>query len=655
MTRFRVVSWLAFLTLTLPAATAQNSSTGRRQYESRCVACHGGDANGGEHGPSIVARIWTYKDEDLAKFIRSGRPEAGMPAFALADVPMRDLIRFLRTLERPDSEPKIRGKVQTTSGDSLEGLILNQTADEMQMLSDDKQLHLLRKVGDRYRPVVSTADWPGYNGDPRGNRFSKLSSINTSNVARLAPHWIFPIPDAANLQVTPVVVEGVMYVTSANECWALDAGSGRPIWHYQRRRTKGIGGTVAGGANRGVAVAGDRVFMVTDHAHLIALHRATGELLWDTEMADWQQNYYASAAPLVAGNLVLSGIAGGDEGVRGFLAAFDPASGKEVWRFWTVPKPGEPGSETWKGKSIAHPGGTTWMTGTYDPESGTVYWPTGNAGPDFNGDERMGDNLYTASDIALDAKTGKLKWYFQYTPHDVWDWDAVQTPVLVDADWQGQPRKLLLHANRNGFFYVLDRVSGKLLLAKPFVKKLTWASEIGADGRPVRIPNQEPTPKGNKICPPIEGATNWFSSSFHPETGLFYLQALEKCGIYTKTEMEWKPHKDFMGGTTKNIPDDVPQKFLRALDIQTGKIVWEVPQFGKAESWGGVLSTSGGVVFFCDDSNAFAAVDGRTGKRLWQFPANRLWKASPMTYMFDGKQYVAVASGQSIIAFALPE
>jgi alcohol dehydrogenase (cytochrome c) len=642
---------LACLALTLPPALAQN--TGQHQYNSRCVACHGGDANGGEHGPSIVARIWTYDDAGLAKFIRSGRPEAGMPAFTLPDVPMRELIHFLRTLERPDSEPKIRGKVQTTSGDLLEGLILNQTADEMQMLTDDKQLHLLRKVNDRYRAVNSTADWPAYNGDPRGNRFSKLAAINASNITRLAPHWIFPIPDGSNLQVTPVVVQGVMYVTSANECWALDAGSGRPIWHYQRRRTKGIGGTVAGGANRGVTVAGDRVFMAMDNAHLIALHRATGELLWDTEMADWHQNYYASAAPLVAGNLVLSGIAGGDEGVRGFLAAFDQASGKEVWRFWTVPKPGEPGSETWKGKSIVHPGGTTWMTGTYDPETGTVYWPTGNAGPDFNGDERLGDNLYTASDLALDVKTGKLKWYFQYTPHDVWDWDAVQTPVLVDADWHGQPRKLLLHPNRNGFFYVLDRETGKLLLAKPFVKKLTWASEIGADGRPVRNPNQEPTAAGNKICPPIEGATNWFSSSFDPGTGLFYLQALEKCGIYTKTQPEWKPGKDFMGGTTKNIPDDAPQKFLRALDIQTGKVVWEVPQFGKAESWGGVLSTSGGVVFFCDDSGAFAAVDSRTGRRLWQFQANRLWKASPMTYMFDGKQYIAVASGQSIIAFAL--
>ncbi len=646
--------WVLVFFVALQAA-GQNTSAGRRQFESRCVACHGGDAKGGEHGPAIASRLASYDDEGLVKFLHDGRPSAGMPAFRLAAVPMRELIKFLRTLEQPDDQPKVRVSVRTTTGDVLEGVVMNRTEDELQLLTDDGRLHLLRKTGDAYRPVSSGVDWPDYNGVPGGNRYSKLSQINVTNVSRLTPRWIFQIPESSNLQVTPVVVEGVMYVTHANECWALDAGSGRPIWHYKRRRTHGIGGTVAGGANRGVTVAGDRVFMVTDNAHLIALHRNTGVLLWDTEMADWHQNYYASAAPLVAGNLLISGIAGGDDGVRGFVAAFDQSTGKEVWRFWTVPKNGEPGSETWKGKNIAHPGGATWMTGTYDPQLDIVYWPTGNAGPDFNGDERAGDNLYTDCDLALDAKTGKLRWYFQYTPHDVWDWDAVQTPVLVDADWEGQPRKLLLHANRNGFFYVLDRVNGKLLLAKPFVKKLTWAREIGPDGRPVRIPNQEPAPGGNKICPPIEGATNWFSTAFNPDTHLYYLQTLEKCGVFTKTDMEWQAGKSFMAGTTRNVPGDEPQKILRAIDIRTGATIWETPQTGTAESWGGVLGTAGGLVFFCDDSGAFAAVDAVTGKRLWQFQANRLWKASPMTYSFDGKQYVAQASGQSILAFGLME
>ena len=277
--------------------------------------------------------------------------------------------------------------------------------------------------------------------------------------------------------------------------------------------------------------------MATDNDHLIALHRSTGKLLWETEMADWHQNYNATSAPLVVGSLVISGTSGGDEGARGFVAAFDQATGKEVWRFWTVPKPGEPGSETWKGDDIHHPSAATWLTGTYDPQLDTLYWPTGNPGADLSGDERGGDNLYSSSILALDAKTGKLKWYYQYTPHNVWDWDAQQPPVLVDTAWQGQTRHLLLHANRNGFFYVLDRTNGKLLLAKPFVKKLTWAREIDADGRPVRNPNQEPTIAGNKICPSLEGATNWFSTAFLPATGLYYVQALEKCGVYTKTPM----------------------------------------------------------------------------------------------------------------------
>jgi len=637
----------------IAAAAAQSQAPPPAEFQN-CVPCHGGDAQGGEHGPPIAARLLTLNDEELTEIIRGGKSQIGMPSFALNDASMGTLIRYLRTLERPESQPRTRAKVNTALGQSLEGLVLSQNVGEMQLLTDDHRLHLLRREGESYREVTSDFDWSGYNGDPSGNRYSKLSEINPSNVSRLAPRWIFQLPGGTNLQMTPVVVAGVMYVTSANECWALDAGSGRSIWHYQRRRTRGIGGTAAGGVNRGVAVAGDRVFMVTDNAHLIALDRSSGTLLWDTEMADWRQNYYATVAPLVAGGLVLAGVAGGDDGVRGFVAAFDVAFGKEAWRFWTVPKPGEPGSETWNGKDINHPGGATWLTGTYDPVLDMVYWPTGNAGNDLNGDYRAGDNLYTDSDVALDAKTGKLKWYFQYTPHDVWDWDAVQTPVLVDANWNGQPRKLLLHANRNGFLYVLDRTSGKLLLAKPLVKKLSWASGIGSDGRPVLLPNQVPTTAGAKICPPIEGATNWFSSSFSPETGLYYVQTLEKCGIYTKANLEWKAGGVYMGGTTRNIADDHSQKVLRAFDIHTGEAVWELPQFGDAESWGGVLGTAGGVVFFCDDDGSLAAADARTGKRLWSFQASRLWKASPMTYRFDGQQYVAVATGQSVIAFGLP-
>jgi alcohol dehydrogenase (cytochrome c) len=611
---------------------------------------------GGEHGPAIVNRLARLRGAELANTIRQGLPNRGMPAFNnISDDELRDLIAFLGTLRPRREEPPVRGKFELMDGKTLEGQVMNQGYDDVQLLTDDQRIHLLRRSGNRYRQVTSQSDWPTYNGTLNANRYSTLAQITKSNASRLAPKWVFTIPNAAPLQVTPVVVEGVMYVTTANECFALDAGTGKQIWHYQRPRTVGLAGNAAGGINRGVSVAGERVFMVTDHAHIISLNRFSGKLLWETEMADWHLNYNATSAPLVVGNLVVSGSAGGDEGARGFIAAFDQETGKEVWRFWNVPQRGEPGSETWSGDQIDHPGAVSWFTGSYDPDLGTVYWQTGNPGNDLNGDARGGDNLYSCSVVALDAKTGKLKWYFQYTPHDVWDWDAVQPPVLVDAQWQGQPRKLLLHANRNGFFYVLDRTNGKLLHATPLVKKISWAKGIGPDGRPILNPNQIPTEQGTRICPALEGATNWFSTSYNPTTKLYYVQTLERCVLFVKQPMEWGPGKGYMGGTTRSVPGDDAQKVLRAFDIETGKPVWEVPETGKGDSWGGVLSTAAGVIFYGDDSGDFVAADASDGKPLWHYPANHLWKASPMTYQFDNKQYVAVASGQTIFSFGLVE
>jgi alcohol dehydrogenase (cytochrome c) len=428
------------------------------------------------------------------------------------------------------------------------------------------------------------------------------------------------------------------------------------IWHFHRPRTKGLAGNAAVGFNRGVAAAGDRIFMLTDNAHVIAVNRFTGELAWETEMADWHQNYNGTSAPLAVGNLVISGTAGGDEGVRGFVAAWDQASGKEVWRFWTVPKAGEPGSETWTAKALEHPSGATWMTGTYDPQLDTLFWPVGNPGPDFNGDDRQGDNLYTDSIIALDAKTGKLKWHYQFTPHDVHDWDAEEPAVLVDTNWEGKPRKLLLQANRNGFFYILDRTSGQLLLAKPFLKKLNWAEAIGKDGRPILNKLQENSAGETYVCPGFQGGTNWFSTSFNPGTGLYYFQALERCNLFVKTTMEWQAGKSYMGGAAKPAPGETFEKVLRAIDIRTGEIKWELPQItGTTTASAGTLSTASGLVFFGENSGAFMAADAASGKALWQFPTNQTWKASPMTYMFDNRQYVAVAAGQSIVAFALPD
>ena len=551
----------------------------------------------------------------------------------------------------------VRKTVQTTDGKTLEGRVLNGGMSDLQLRTDDQVVHLLRKTtGDRYRTVTSQRDWPTYHGDPGGNRYTTLTQIDKGNVARLAPRWVFPMPNVGNVETTPVVIGGIMYISSANEVYALDAGSGRQIWHYQRPRTKGLAGNAAGGINRGVAISGERVYLLTDNAHLIAINRSTGELLWDTEMADWRENYNGTSAPLVVGNLVVSGTAGGDEGVRGFVAAYDAATGKEAWRFWTVPEPGEPGSETWQGKQTDHRGGASWMTGAYDPQLDLVYWPTGNPGLDYYGDERQGDNLYSDSVLALEAKTGKLRWHFQFTPHDIHDWDAQEPPVLVDTNWQGQPRKLLLQANRNGFFYVLDRTNGQLLLAKQFLKNLNWAKRIDAKGRPILNDLKENADGETYVCPGFQGGTNWFSTSFNPGTGLYYFQALERCNLFTKRNMEWEAGKGFMGGAARPAPGETFTKSLRAISIQTGDIAWDLAQgSGPVTASAGVISTASGLVLFGENSGSFMAADAATGKVLWDFPTNQVWKASPMTYVFDNKQYIAIAVGQSIVAFGLPD
>ncbi|HEY8551537.1 MAG TPA: PQQ-dependent dehydrogenase, methanol/ethanol family [Vicinamibacterales bacterium] len=497
-------------------------------------------------------------------------------------------------------------------------------------------------------------EWPTYNGHLNGNRHSPLSQINRHNVRQLAPAWTFPAVARSGggraLQTTPIVVDGLMYVTGANAAWALDARTGQQVWHYSRPLTKGVIGDAGSGINRGAAILGDRIFMVTDDAHLIALHRLTGHLLWDVEMADHREHYGSTVAPLVVDDLVIAGVSGGDEGVRGFLDAYRAATGERVWRFWTIPAPGEPGSETWGGQAIEHGCGATWLTGTYDPEARLLYWPTGNPCPDYNGAERKGDNLYTNSVLALEPDTGRLRWYYQFTPHDLHDWDATQTPVLVDAEFRGRPRKLLVQGNRNGFFYVLDRITGELLLAEPFVKQLTWASGIGKDGRPQLLPDQEPTPLGTRVCPSVEGATNWISTSFNPATGLFYLMAEEACSIYTSSPEWFAPGESFYGGGTRRSLEDEGGKFLRALDLQTGRVRWEIPvEGGILES--GLMTTAGGLVFYGDGSGAFVAADAATGERLWHFQAGPRWKAGPMTYMIDGKQYVAIAGGNMILAF----
>jgi PQQ-dependent dehydrogenase (methanol/ethanol family) len=492
-------------------------------------------------------------------------------------------------------------------------------------------------------------EWPTYHGNLNGNRYSTLDQITPANVAKLQLQWIFPI-QYQPLETTPLVVEGVMYVTGPNQVFAVDARSGTEIWRYTRPRTPA--GTIAGdaalGANRGVALLGDRVFFTTDDAHMLCLNRLSGALVWDVYMPESAQHYGATSAPLVVNDLVISGVAGGDEGIRGFIGAWNVATGKLAWRFWTVPKPGERGSETWQGNAIEAGGGSTWLTGTYDEETGLLYWPTGNPFPDTDGADRKGDNLYTNCDLALDPKTGELRWYFQYTPHDLHDWDATQPPVLVDAKYKGRDRKLLLHANRNGYFYVLDRVTGELLLSKPFVEKLSWSSEVDSKGLPQLTANNETNPGGVKTCPAVRGATNWYSTAFSPQTNLYYVMVVEDCSLYRQAKQG--------GFGLIDDPRDPGMKYLRALNIETGEIAWEIPQIGPVErNYSGVLATASGLVFYGESTGAFAAVDAKKGKTLWHFDAGSVWKGSPMTYTVAGRQYIAIASGANILTFALPD
>ena len=499
-------------------------------------------------------------------------------------------------------------------------------------------------------------NWLSYNGDYSGRRYSELAQITNKNVNQLRAQWVFHSRNSDHLEVTPVVVNGLMLVTSANDVFALDAQTGRVAWHYARPISGGLIDDASRHISRGVAVWHNRVYRETDNAHLLCLDARSGNLLWDVAYADWNPNYGATSAPLIVHDKVIVGTSGGDDGVRGFIAAYDAESGKLSWRFWTIPAPGEPGSESWPGDLYLHGGGTTWMPGTYDSELNTLYWGTSNPAPDFEGSVRPGDDLYTDCLLALDPDTGKLRWYFQFTPHDLFDYDATETPVLLDAMYKGQPRKLLVEANRNGFVYTLDRGTGEFLSATRFVEKLDWATGIDAKGRPIRTEVQ-PTPEGTKICPGYAGATNWFSPSYNGSTGLMYFMALELCQTYFSASIpqRFEPGKEFYSTGVKRVPGETFQKLLVAYDVARSAIAWKYPQTGPGHSSGGTMTTAGGVVFFGDDAQSFEAVNAQDGKPLWHFNTGQDIGASPMTYAVQGKQYVAIAAGSDIFSFALPQ
>jgi alcohol dehydrogenase (cytochrome c) len=488
------------------------------------------------------------------------------------------------------------------------------------------------------KPATDT--WPTYNGDYSGRRFSTLDQINASNIHSLTLAWIFRA--GHTVKSTPLEVNGVLYFTSPDNVWAIDARSGREYWHYER---KSQGDHIG---NRGVGMYGEWLYFTTPDAQLVSLNAKDGTLRWIKEIADPKLGYFSTMAPLVVRNHIIVGISGDVTDVRGYLESVDPESGAIQWRWYTTPDPGQPGSETWPKDSdaILHGGGMTWMSGTYDPALNLLFWGTGNPNPVLAGEGRPGDNLYTCSIVALNPDTGKLVWFFQPSPHDLHDWDAAETPVLFDADFVGKPRKLLAQASRNGFFFVLDRTTGEHLITAPFIDE-NWASGVDSKGRPVAKPTATPTPDGALVEPGSDGSTNWMAPSFDPMTGLFYVNARRLFSIFFHTT---EGKAEGWAGRDRNL---WANSTLRALDYRTGKLVWN-HEIGAGESLAGILTTAGHLLFSADNSGNLLALDPASGATLWHLNVGGDLLASPMTYQLDGRQYLIFAIQDAVYAFALP-
>jgi len=496
------------------------------------------------------------------------------------------------------------------------------------------------------------SSWLTYSGDYTGQRHSPLTMITPENVQDLVPIWTFQtgtMTRGRGFETTPLVLDGVLYVTGSNNlAWALDARTGRPFWQYRRNLPDDLTYGSSAPVNRGFGILGDRLFMVTLDAHLLALDRKTGSVLWDIELADYRIGYAATLAPLVIDDKVIVGISGGEYPTRGFIDAYDPTTGDRIWRFYTVPSPGEFGSETWPDdpEVMARGGGGTWMTGSFDPELDLIYWGTGNPNPDYYGEKREGDNLFTNSIVAIEANTGILRWHYQFTPHDLHDWDSNHVPVLADLVLDGELRKVVMVANRNGFFYMLDRVTGELLVGKPFTDT-TWAREIGSDGRPIVLND------GSKGCLPDPwGGTNFMPPSFNPDLGILFVTAREVCATFVPQEPEIIPGRTSFGGVVW-IDRDQGYGALRAIDVRTGERQWEFRY--PSATMAGVMTTASGLVFAGDHEGNFMAFDASTGRNLWHYQTgSRIWGAAAMTHVLDGRQHVLIPSGTTLVAFALP-
>jgi PQQ-dependent dehydrogenase (methanol/ethanol family) len=683
---------------------AGNASAGKAIFEGKggCLSCHTAAGAGTSVGPDLTAAGKTPAQQLLAKIEnpnqvagggrgrgrgrgRGGsRPatvivktkdgheyrgaEKAVDAFSVQMIDTAGKYHSFEKAELAEFRTEAKSLMPDDYSRRLSGAEIQNLVAYLKSLDGSDVAKLAAGPGLTWERIRDAAKEPQnyltYWGDLSGRHYSTLNQINTRNVKNLQAKWAVQMPGDGIVESIPLVVDGIMYTTgpvgTSAQVLALDAKTGKQLWRYDRRQ-KVVNQYEINRVNRGVTVFGNRLFFGTLDAALVALDARTGAFLWEVQLGDTMLGYNLTSPPLVVKDKIITGITGGEFGIPAWIDAYDPATGKRLWRWNTIPGPGEPGHETWAGDSWKHGASPTWLTGSYDPELNTLYWTVGNPGPDINGDVRMGDNLYSCSVVALDPDTGKLKWHYQFTPNDTHDWDATEDVILVDRMWHGQNRKLLMQANRNGVFYVLDRVTGKFLAGTPFVRA-SWLKGFDENGRPITTENWRANPEGTIVYPSLGGGSNFQAPSYSPQTGWMYFMYYDGPGQYSIGPAPYEPGKQFQGrgaGGGFGPPaagngQAPPSQGLMAFDPETGKPVWkfELTQGGLAP---GLMATAGGLVFAASQEGNFMALDAKTGKALWRFGAGASIPSSPMSYSVDGKQYVAISSANVLYSFALPD
>jgi len=692
---FWIISAVCLLAVVVVAQQSTGTAAGEALFfgKAGCAGCHEVNGRGGVTGPDLSAAGMQPAETLRAKILNPNNSVAGNPGGrggpSTVVVKMRDgrEIRGVRRNEDTFSLQMIDASGQLQVVDKTAGAQVRyenrslMPADYGSRLSAQEIQDIVAYLGslkgrDESKTAAATIpggvtserlrnsdaepqNWMHYWGNYQGTHYSALKQITPVNVSRLQAQWSIQLPGTSTLEVEPLVIDGIMYTSGQpGTVLALDAKSGRQIWRFTRQR-KVRNPNEINPFNRGVAVLGNRVFVGTLDAALVAIDGRTGLPLWETQVADSMLGYSITSAPLVVKDKVIVGITGGEFGARGFLDAYDAATGKRVWRWYSIPAPGEFGNDTWAGDSWKTGAGPTWLTGSFDPDLNMIYWAIGNPGAQIDRSERgTGDNLFTDSVVALDADSGQRKWHFQFTPNDGHDWDSVQDMVLIDRVWRGERRKLLLHADRNGMFYVLDRTNGKFLSGTPFVYQ-NWNRGLDANGRPIQIPGSNSSPEGSfLVYPSLVGGTNFQAPSYSPITGWFYLAYQESGQAFISAPAPYEPGRQYIGRGRGATPapaanDPTPSAGIKALDPETGKTVWDFKLFQGSLN-NGVMATAGGVLFATSREGNLIALDARTGKSMWHYQTGGNMAASPMSFAVDGRQYIAVASGDSIYCFALP-